>query len=184
MYTGSAHSISIGIDFNLLCDQFYYGAKCEVFCQPHNDTRGHYTCDEQGNIVCNRGYTGEQTNCTTGVNSFKLTTIISITTPTRPSDTFKPHITSSVIASIQSTVSTSSNFNIIIAVIISAFIIVVVQLITTLIIGIICCKLYHRETFTTTDQDIPVENNVAYHINKEWTTAGIKPQAIDELYDE
>ena len=66
-----------------------------------------------------------------------------------------------------------------------------------MIIGIICCKLYHRETFTTTDQDIPVENNVAYDIrdilamnnvaydiNKEWTTAGIRPQAIDELYDE
>ena len=65
MYTGSVHSISISIDFNLLCDQFYYGAKCEVFCQPHNDTRGHYTCDEQGHIVCNHGYTGEQTNCTT-----------------------------------------------------------------------------------------------------------------------
>ena len=64
-YTGTISSIYIRIDFNLFCDQFYYGAKCEVFCQPHNDTRGHYTCDEQGHIICNPGYTGEQTNCTT-----------------------------------------------------------------------------------------------------------------------
>lgn len=96
----------------------------------------------------------------------------------------------------QYTVSISNNFNIIIAVIISV-IIVVVQLITSLIIGIICCKLYHTGTFTTTDQDIPVENNIAYdvrdilvmnnvsyYINKEQTSAGINPQDIDEIYDE
>lgn len=67
------------------------------------------------------------------------------------------------------------------------------MLITVLITGIICCKLYHRET--TTEQDIPVKNNIAYdgilltdneayHINKEWITSATSAQAIDELYDE
>ena len=67
------------------------------------------------------------------------------------------------------------------------------MLITVLITGIICCKLYHRET--TTEQDIPVKNNIAYdgilltdneayHINKEWITTATSAQAIDELYDE
>ena len=28
------------------CANFYYGSRCEVFCQPHNDDiNGHYTCD-------------------------------------------------------------------------------------------------------------------------------------------
>ena len=37
-----------------------------MFCQPHNDDiNGHYTCDTQGNIVCNTGYQMNETNCTT-----------------------------------------------------------------------------------------------------------------------
>ena len=37
-----------------------------MFCQPHNDDiNGHYTCDTQGNIVCNTGYRMNETNCTT-----------------------------------------------------------------------------------------------------------------------
>ena len=48
------------------CANFYYGSRCEVFCQPHNDDiNGHYTCDTQGNIVCNTGYQMNETNCTT-----------------------------------------------------------------------------------------------------------------------
>ena len=47
------------------CANFYYGSRCEVFCQPHNDDiNGHYTCDTQGNIVCNTGYQMNETNCT------------------------------------------------------------------------------------------------------------------------
>ena len=48
------------------CANFYYGSRCEVFCQPHNDDiNGHYTCDTQGNIVCNTGYQMKETNCIT-----------------------------------------------------------------------------------------------------------------------
>ena len=48
------------------CANFYYGSTCEVFCQPHDDNiNGHYTCDTQGNIVCNTGYQMNETNCTT-----------------------------------------------------------------------------------------------------------------------
>ena len=93
----------------------------------------------------------------------------------------------------QPTVSTFSNFNII--VIISTVIVVVVLLIAILITGIICCKLYHKQTLTTTEQDISVTKNTAYNVRGmlvtdneayhiEQTTTATSTQPIDELYDE
>ena len=60
------NTITLQISSKISCDHFYYGNRCEVFCQPHNDDiNGHYTCDTQGNIVCNTGYQMNETNCTT-----------------------------------------------------------------------------------------------------------------------
>ena len=53
------------IDFRLYCADSYYGSQCSVFCESTDGKRGHYTCDNQGNMVCLEGYTGEDTNCTT-----------------------------------------------------------------------------------------------------------------------
>ena len=62
--TGTVFTLQMRYRFG--CANFYYGSRCEVFCQPHNDDiNGHYTCDTQGNIVCNTGYQMNETNCTT-----------------------------------------------------------------------------------------------------------------------
>ena len=62
----NANIFTLQIRYRFGCANFYYGSRCEVFCQPHNDDiNGHYTCDTQGNIVCNTGYQMNETNCTT-----------------------------------------------------------------------------------------------------------------------
>ena len=62
--TGNVFTLQMRYRFG--CANFYYGSTCEVFCQPHDDDiNGHYTCDTQGNIVCNTGYEMNETNCTT-----------------------------------------------------------------------------------------------------------------------
>ena len=43
------------------CDPRYYSATCTKFCRPYNDTFGHYTCDQEGEKVCDPGWNG--TNC-------------------------------------------------------------------------------------------------------------------------
>ena len=57
-------SASVTISYRLLCSENYYG-DCSVFCEARDDDSGHYTCDAQGNIMCNDGYQGNDTNCTT-----------------------------------------------------------------------------------------------------------------------
>ena len=65
-YTATGFVFTLQMRYRFGCANFYYGSRCEVFCQPHNDDiNGHYTCDTQGNIVCNTGYQMNETNCTT-----------------------------------------------------------------------------------------------------------------------
>ena len=33
------------------CSEFYYGDDCSIFCEPHNDCTGHYTCSDTGTKV-------------------------------------------------------------------------------------------------------------------------------------
>ena len=33
----------------------WYGRSCEVFCEPHDDAQGHYTCDKTGSKLCRSG---------------------------------------------------------------------------------------------------------------------------------
>ena len=54
------------------CATDYYPASvCTTFCQPRNDSLGHYTCDSLGRPVCLPGYTDTNTNCVTCAGNFK-----------------------------------------------------------------------------------------------------------------
>ena len=44
------------------CDRDLFGPNCDISCVPRDDQTGHYTCDEQGNRVCLRGYCEEVGN--------------------------------------------------------------------------------------------------------------------------
>lgn len=62
--------ITLQASFNMRCAQYFYGSQCDIFCQSHNDDTGHYTCDSQGNKLCNEDYQMNETNCT--IREFKL----------------------------------------------------------------------------------------------------------------
>ena len=47
------------------CSQHYYNTTCTKFCKPRNDDFGHYTCDANGDKVCNPGWMGKP-NCEKG----------------------------------------------------------------------------------------------------------------------
>ncbi|KAI7805288.1 delta-like protein D [Triplophysa rosa] len=44
--------------YRFVCDEHYYGEGCSVFCRPRDDTFGHFTCGERGEIICNSGWKG------------------------------------------------------------------------------------------------------------------------------
>ena len=54
------------------CDNGYYPqVTCNTYCEPRDDTLGHYTCSDQGELVCLELYTDPNTNCTTCKGNFK-----------------------------------------------------------------------------------------------------------------
>ena len=54
------------------CAPNYYPANsCTTFCVPRDDNSGHYTCNSDGTIMCNTGYTDTSTNCVTCTGNFK-----------------------------------------------------------------------------------------------------------------
>lgn len=60
--------VSLQIGIRMRCQQYYYGDRCQVYCQPHDDDEnGYFTCDSQGSKVCREGYKYNETNCTTGI---------------------------------------------------------------------------------------------------------------------
>ena len=62
-HTGIVGHSTVAMMFRLSCASNHYGPSCSVFCEAHNDTTGHYSCDPEGGIVCNHGYTNESTGC-------------------------------------------------------------------------------------------------------------------------
>lgn len=44
--------------YRVTCDKDYYGPMCSVLCRPRDDHFGHYTCNDDGSIVCNEGWQG------------------------------------------------------------------------------------------------------------------------------
>ena len=52
-------------EVRVVCDQYYYGKTCTVYCRSRNDEHGHYTCGDSGNRVCMPGWNGSY--CNTGM---------------------------------------------------------------------------------------------------------------------
>lgn len=50
--------VTMKLDLELYCDKDYYGPSCSVNCVPRDDSRGHYTCDNQGNKICLQHWEG------------------------------------------------------------------------------------------------------------------------------
>ncbi|XP_033746116.1 protein jagged-2-like [Pecten maximus] len=50
---------TLSVKVKTYCDKNYYGAACDTFCLPQNNTKGHYTCDKNdGKRVCLPGWQG------------------------------------------------------------------------------------------------------------------------------
>lgn len=57
------HGTFLFLTIELSCEENYYGAECDKFCQSRDDESGHYVCDNDGNIICLEGFYNEATNC-------------------------------------------------------------------------------------------------------------------------
>ncbi|KAL4238752.1 Delta-like protein 4 [Mactra antiquata] len=44
--------------YRVKCDADYYDPGCSTLCRPRDDQFGHYTCDQDGQIVCMEGWKG------------------------------------------------------------------------------------------------------------------------------
>ena len=63
-------SATMALSYQVTCSDNYYGADCSVFCEPQNNTDGHYTCNSAtGAIECLPGYTNVTSNCVHVINS-------------------------------------------------------------------------------------------------------------------
>ena len=62
LYTGLDRISQIKLSFSVKCSENYYGPECLTFCEPRNDTLGHFTCNQDGSIQCLPNYFA--TNCT------------------------------------------------------------------------------------------------------------------------
>lgn len=54
--------------FKVSCATDYYGNDCTKMCVPRDDSTGHYTCSDAGEIICLDGYTDPSTNCGTSTH--------------------------------------------------------------------------------------------------------------------
>lgn len=50
-----------GFNCSIPCPNNYYGPNCVTYCKPIDSCSGHYTCDGDGNRICNLYWEGE--NC-------------------------------------------------------------------------------------------------------------------------
>ncbi|XP_062865759.1 delta-like protein A [Trichomycterus rosablanca] len=55
----SAGRTELKFSYRFVCDEHYYGEGCSVFCRPRDDTFGHFTCGERGEIICDAGWKGQ-----------------------------------------------------------------------------------------------------------------------------
>ena len=63
-YPSRAGVSNFGISFGVECSAGLFGDQCSVFCEPRNDSTGHFTCGSGGERVCLEGYGNLSTNCT------------------------------------------------------------------------------------------------------------------------
>ena len=62
-HIGENNFSRVELRFRVTCSENFYGPNCTTFCIPMDTVQGHYTCDQDGEIVCNAGYTNTSTNC-------------------------------------------------------------------------------------------------------------------------
>ncbi len=55
---------SLNVSLQLTCPENYYGPYCSRFCQAKSDSSGHFSCNDDGDIVCSEGYQDLLSNCT------------------------------------------------------------------------------------------------------------------------
>ena len=53
------------ITVTVRCDPNFYGSRCSIVCTPRDDSEGHYTCNSDGQKVCNEGWSDSFHSCTT-----------------------------------------------------------------------------------------------------------------------
>ncbi|TNN20196.1 Delta-like protein, partial [Schistosoma japonicum] len=59
----------LSIDYQLSCDDNFYGHYCEIFCQEQNGIHGNYKCNEKtGSRICQHGWRGKM--CTEAICEF------------------------------------------------------------------------------------------------------------------
>lgn len=63
--TGEYGNGRITLSFQLECWDHFYGRNCDVYCRPTNDSRGHFTCGLNGEIVCLMGWQDPANHCLT-----------------------------------------------------------------------------------------------------------------------
>ena len=57
-YNGDHGNGRIELSFRVRCEESFYGQNCTTFCQPTDDSSGHYTCGPNGERICFQGYSG------------------------------------------------------------------------------------------------------------------------------
>ena len=64
-YVGLFGRVSLQIGFGVFCAGGFFGSDCDTFCEAHNGSQGHFTCNQtDGARVCLEGYRGVEGNCT------------------------------------------------------------------------------------------------------------------------
>lgn len=65
---------SLSYSYRVTCQPNYYGEQCNILCRPRDDVYGHYTCSQQGSVVCLPGWQGSyclDPICSPGCNKFQ-----------------------------------------------------------------------------------------------------------------
>ena len=64
-YNGDHGNGRIELSFRVQCEASFFGENCTIFCQPTDDSTGHYTCGPNGERICLQGWLDAATNCLT-----------------------------------------------------------------------------------------------------------------------
>ena len=57
-YNGDHGNGRIELNFRVQCEASFFKQNCTTFCQPTNDSTGHYTYGPNGERICFQGYSG------------------------------------------------------------------------------------------------------------------------------
>ncbi|PVD25841.1 hypothetical protein C0Q70_13504 [Pomacea canaliculata] len=55
----ATRSTELWYSYRFVCEDNYYGARCEDLCRPRDDQFGHYYCSDNGTKICKDGWQGE-----------------------------------------------------------------------------------------------------------------------------